>query len=206
MSDWTPDQKHKADHTIENGRWIVCNQSIQFGTPVGDPVGTTTFEVNHSAMFFTQVCPFDWYIFGFAANWGGPGHTDDLPDTNMMISITGERENLSTRFINAAQLLGAPQEYPGGYMSLQFGHYEIDVVHEAWAWATVDTPKSQIGASIWFDRDKSLKFMAPYVLRQGDQFRFQLQNRCDSDFPDTILTIIGQRWLPWGDGGYWNKL
>lgn len=198
--EWKPDEKEKLrTHSIEYGRWFPCVECIQFGTPVENPPGTTTFEVDHSALFFTQPHPFDWYIFGFGANWGFPNDPTALADTMLMISLTHEKKNLSTRFINAAQMLGVAQEYPPGYLPLQMGWWEITGVHKAWAWVTADTEDTQVGVSGWVDRDRKLRFVAPYMVPSGGQLRFQVQNRCDGDFTNTMLTVVGQRWLPWSE-------
>lgn len=182
----------KDAKTVDNGRWVPSIDVIQVGSYSAVTNRASDLLLNHSYRVFTQPKPFDWYVFGFAANWA----IDLVIDTFIDLANLSVRENLTNRFINGGGFLGVPTNITAGWQPMQVGHHEINGLHKWWAWGEMTTADFELGAEICIDRNKP-QWVAPYVLASGKQFRFILQNHCAQNFTDTKLSVIGQRWLPW---------
>lgn len=189
-----PEKNQATDHTFEFGHWIPCYHAIPVGQVQSD--GSADLLEDRSFTVFTMPQPFDWYVFGFASDWS----QSFLLDTIIHVAYMGEKENVSTRFLPASALLGRPNQYNPGWLPLQCGYDEGPKIHKAWAWGALETEQSEYGIGIWYD-SKARNFIAPFRVPQGEQLRFIVGNRCDEDFEDTTLTVVGMRWMPWDQGG-----
>lgn len=196
MAEPVPDIRNQKieDKLFEFGHWIPCIEAIQVGELQSN--GTATLMLNRSYTVFTQAKPFDWYVFGFSANWS----IDDLIDTIVQVANLAERENTSTRFQPGCEIFGTPQQASPGYMPLQMGVSEVPHIRRAWAWGTLETEEGEYGIGAWYDRRKQ-DFIAPIKVPQGEQLRFIVGNRCTENFEDTVIGVVGQRWQPWDQGG-----
>jgi hypothetical protein len=184
--------QNRESKTIDNGRWIPSMDVVTVGSFLTDANLSADFLLDHSYRVFTQPKPFDWYLFGFAANWA----IDFTVDTFIDVADLSVRENMTSRFITGGHFLGVPTNITAGWMPMQIAHHEITGVHKFWAWAEAYTSDWEVGLEVCANRDKP-QWIAPYMLPAGKQLRLILQNHCAEDFEDTKLSMIGQRWLPW---------
>lgn len=185
------------------GRWIPSYDSLPTGTPDAATSPYRDMLQNHTYNVYSSPKPFDWFVYGFAINVTSV----QVVSIQIQISTDEEKENLSLRVIDAGAVLGWPVATPevGGGETCQINShwlplpsaYCFDEGGGAWGWINVETDRGDIGAAAWANRKNCRIERPPYKVTSGKQLRFIIANRFTAVLPDTNVTVIGARWLPW---------
>lgn len=194
------DQNHINDPSW--GRWIPSYDSLPTGTPDAATSPYRDMLQNHTYYIYTTPRPFDWYVYGFAINTTAV----QVVSINIDVSVDQSRENLSSRTIDAGAVLGWPVNAPepgetcqinSHWLPIPSAHCFDEEVGGVWGWFDVETEHNNFGMSAWAGRRKCRIERPPYKVNSGNQFRFKIANRFTAVLPDTTVSVVGIRWLPW---------
>jgi len=186
------------------GRWIPSIDSLPTGTPESATSPYRDMLLNHSYYIYSTPKPFDWFVYGFGLNRTAV----QIVGVDISISTDEERENLSLRTIDASAVLGYATQTPEiGTGTVQInphwlplpGAYCFEERGDGiWGWFNAETEGGgEFGGALWAGRKNCRISRPPYKVTSGKQLRFIIANRFTAELPNTVISVMGTRWLPW---------
>lgn len=183
------------------GRWIPSIDAIPTGTPEAATSPYRDMLQNYSYYVYTLPRPFDWYVYGFAINCTAV----QVVSVMIQVSCDEERENLSLRVIDAGAVLGWPVQTPEVSETCQINSHWLpipsafcfDEGRGIWGWFNVESESLNWGASAWANGKRCRVERPPFKVTSGQQIRFIISNRFTGELPNTVISVVGTRWLPW---------